>query len=245
MQTQQPIAKVNDHFYYITNPNDTIQKYLYYGVQWNSAMIGVLQDIIQIKGLKHLVNVGAHIGTICIPLSKSISKISAVEPFFRTYIHLVDNIRLNQIDNIHHYNIALGDKKDTIYFMDDKIERIENNNGGMHVFTETDIVENRRSAEFVNKSLTGQMVRLDAFAEIDDFDIMFIDIEGMEDVFLQGAKEKIQKNKPVIIIEIWNNPKRVIENMNTTTEDIIFYIIELGYKLYKNINDDYIFLPLT
>ena len=51
---------------------------------------------------------------------------------------------------------------------------------------------------------------------------MLVDIEGSEYNFLLGAKNKIMKNKPIIIIEIWNNQKRMLENMNTTREDIVF-----------------------
>ena len=34
--------------------------------------------------------------------------------------------------------------------------------------------------------------------------------------FLLGSKEKIMKNKPIIIIEIWNDNKRKMENMKET-----------------------------
>ena len=238
------IVNVNGIYYSITNPRDTIQKYLLYGIPWNQNMLLFLQDIILLRNLKHFVNIGAHIGTITIPISNVIPKVSACEPYFKTYIHLVENIKLNNITNIQTYNIALGDKYEKVYFMEDTIDRIVNNSGGMHVFTETDILENRRSAVNVNKTIHCNMYPLDTFAEIDDFDIIYIDIEGMEDVFLEGAKEKIKKNKPVIIIEIWDNTKRLLENMNTTTEDIVLTIIGFGYRFYRNIDADYIFLPL-
>jgi hypothetical protein len=70
-----------------------------------------------------------------------------------------------------------------------------------------------------------------------------IDIEGMEDRFLLGARSKIVKNKPIIITEIWDDTKRKSENMLSSRQDIINVITSLGYTLYKNIDDDYVFLP--
>jgi len=77
--------------------------------------------------------------------------------------------------------------------------------------------------------------------EIDDFDILLVDIEGLEYEFLLGAKEKIIKNKPIIIIEIWDDFKRKTENMATTQKDIVDFIISLNYNLINKIGDDFIF----
>ena len=44
-------------------------------------------------------------------------------------------------------------------------------------------------------------------------------------------------------MEIWNNNKRNLESMQTTNDEIINYVINLGYKLIKQIGDNYIFLP--
>ena len=88
------------------------------------------------------------------------------------------------------------------------------------------------------------MYPLDGIKEIDNFDIILIDIEGMEDRFLLGSRAKIIKNKPIIIIEIWDDDKRKSENMFSSRQDIIDVIISLGYTIYKIIDDvDYVFLP--
>ena len=75
------------------------------------------------------------------------------------------------------------------------------------------------------------------------FDIMLIDAEGREYEIIKGSTEKIFKNKPIIIVEIWGNQKRKFENMITTKEDVVSYIENLEYKLLKKINDNYIFFP--
>ena len=72
---------------------------------------------------------------------------------------------------------------------------------------------------------------------------MLVDIEGCEYEFLLGAREKILTNKPIIIVEIWNNDKRKSENMKTTQEDVINLIISMNLKLVKQLGDDFIFIP--
>ena len=79
--------------------------------------------------------------------------------------------------------------------------------------------------------------------KIEKFDIILIDVEGKENEMIKGATKKILKNKPIIIIEIWENKKRTLENMLTTKEHVIKNIVGLGYKLVKKFNDNYIFFP--
>jgi FkbM family methyltransferase len=237
------IKEVNNIKYYIKNPNDVIQNCLYNGVQWNNEIIEVINELIIKYDLTHLVNVGAHIGSVAIPLSKHIEKITAIEAYYPTFVDLNNNIELNSIENIKALNIAVGDKKETIHFLRNDIDRIKNNTGGMHVITEMDKKYNMRSSELVDNTFSCEMFPLDKVDEIDNFDIILVDIEGMDARFLQGAKNKILKNKPIIIIEIWSNSKRKEEKMLVSREGVINHIIELGYNLHKQIDDDFIFLP--
>ncbi len=39
----------------------------------------------------------------------------------------------------------------------------------------------------------------------------------------------------------WNNNKRNLESMPTSSDEIINYVINLGYKLLKQLGDNYIF----
>ena len=157
------------------------------------------------------------------------------------FLNIGSHIALNKITNVETFNIAIGNKRETVNFL--KTDRIKNNMGGMHVITEIDKKYNIRSANQVDNTISCQMFPLDEVDEIDNFDIILVDIEGMDTLFLNGAKNKIIKNKPIIIIEIWDNIKRKSENMPASRESVIKYIREFGYTLYKNIDDDFIFIP--
>ena len=235
---------INEIKYIIKNENDLIQKSLLNNVQWNNNILLIIGQLIKQFDLKHFLNIGCHIGTVSLPLSRYIKKVTAIEAFPLTFIHLEENIKLNKIKNIHTFNLAIGDENKKIYFLDNENERIKNNSGGMHVITQDDIDEKRLSSEIHSKKFNNEMKRLDDL-NISNFDILLADVEGKEYELLKGGKNKINKYKPIIIIEIWNNKKRKLEKMLTSNEEIINYIINLGYKLINKIGDNYIFLPIN
>ncbi len=235
--------------YIIYNKEDTIQKVLLNGYQWNEEIINIIKSYILQKKLSHFLNIGSHIGSVCLPISLCINKVTAIEAYPQTYNHLCENILINGLSNVNAINIAVGNSEEEIYFMSnekicpvEKHNRILNNTGGMHVFTENDIKNNIRSANLTDKKIKNTITKLDNL-KIDHFDIMLVDIEGFEYDFLLGSEKQIRKNKPIIIIEIWGNNKRKLENMTETQEQVIHYIQSLNYTLIKNIGEDFIFEP--
>jgi len=226
--------KINGIKYHIYNPNDTIQQYLLNDKQWNREIYNCIIELIKNYDLKHFLNVGCHIGTLALPISNHIEKVSCIEAYPKTFEHLQENIKINNLKNIKTYNFAVGNSFEDIYFMGEEevcpIEnknRLKNNSGGMHVFTQNDIDKNIRSSCLTDKKIKNKMNKLDN-TNIDNFDIMLVDIEGCEYDFLLGAKKKIMKNKPIIIIEIWDDNKRKNENMKETRQDVIDLILNMG-----------------
>ena len=233
---------VNNIKYLIKNSKDIIENVLIQGNQWNNDILIIIGLLIKKYKLVHLVNIGGHIGTIALPISKYINKVTAFEPFPPTFEHFVENVKLNKIENIKLYNLALGDRNTKVYFLDPDNERIKNNSGGMHAITVDDIKKNRLSSNFHSKKYENTMKKFDTLP-IENFDIMLIDAEGREYEIINGGTKKIHKNKPIIIVEIWENKKRKFENMTTRKEDVLFCLEKLGYKLFKKINDNYVFFP--
>lgn len=238
--------------YVIHNQNDIIQNRLLHGIQWNEDMVTLIKKYISERNLHHLLNVGSHIGSVSLPISLHIDKVTAIEAYPATYKHLCENIELNRLTNVSAINIAVGNSEEDIYFMSidkicpvEHINRVKNNSGGMHVFTEKDIASNTRSAILADKKISNKVNKLDNLHnQVIPFDIMLVDIEGFEYDFLLGAEQTIKRNRPIIIIEIWDNHKRKRENMAQSQEEVVNYIKSLGYKVVGNHGDDFIFEPL-
>ena len=242
MKNPKRTVKINEIKYIIKNENDLIQKSLLNNIQWNNNLLFLIGSLIKKFNLKHFLNIGCHIGTVALPISKYVEKVTAIEAYPLTFEHLNENIKINNIKNIQVFNLAIGDENKKIYFLDDENIRIKNNTGGMHVITDDDILKKRLSSNIHSKKYSNEMKKLDDL-NISNFDILLADVEGKEYELLKGGKNKITKYKPIIIVEIWNNNKRNLESMQTTNDEIINYIINLGYKLIKQIGDNYIFLP--
>ena len=242
MKNLYKTVNINEIKYIIKNDNDLIQKFLLNKRQWNNSILIIIGQLIKKFNLKHFLNIGCHIGTVALPISKYIEKVTAIEAYPLTFEHLEEHIKINNIKNIQAFNLAIGDENKKIYFLDDKNIRIKNNTGGMHVITEEDISNKRLSSNIHSKRYNNEMKKLDDL-NISNFDILLADVEGKEYELLKGGKNKITKYKPIIIVEIWNNNKRNLERMQTTNDEIINYVINLGYKLVKQLGDNYIFLP--
>ena len=235
-------VKINEIKYIIKNENDLIQKSLVNNIQWNNNILFIIGQLIKKFNLKHFLNIGCHIGTVALPISKYIEKVTAIEAYPLTFEHLEEHIKINNLKNIEVFNLAIGDENKKIYFLDNENIRIKNNTGGMHVITDDDISNKRLSSNIHSKKYSNEMKKLDDL-NISNFDILLADVEGKEYELLKGGKNKIIKYKPIIIVEIWGNNKRNLESMQTSNDEIINYVINLGYKLTKQIGDNYIFLP--
>ena len=242
MKSHYKTVNINEIKYIIKNKNDLIQKSLLSNRQWNNNILIIIGQLIKKFNLKHFLNIGCHIGTVALPLSKYINKVTAIEAFPPTFEHLEEHIKINNIKNIQTFNLAIGDENKKIYFLDDENIRVKNNTGGMHVITEEDISNKRLSSNIHSKKYNNEMKKLDDL-NISNFDVLLADVEGKEYELLKGGKNKITKYKPIIIMEIWGNNKRNLERMQTSNDEIINYIINLGYKLIKQLGDNYIFLP--
>lgn len=234
------LVKIEGISYEIRNKEDVIQKTLLNGNQWSPKILKLLQSRMKTKG--HFVNIGAHIGTITLPMSKISSRVTAFEPFPKTFDHLKKNLEINNLSNVDIHNVALGDRHENVFFMDDNNDRVKNNNGGMHVFTSNDLITGERSASIAKLENLGIFsVPLDSI-KLDKIDLMLVDIEGMEEKFLIGAKQTLKKDLPDLLIEIWNDDKRKYENMKTTQKQIINNILSLGYNKVEKIDDgDFLF----
>jgi FkbM family methyltransferase len=88
-----------------------------------------------------------------------------------------------------------------------------------------------------------ELISLDGFAEenhITQVDFIKIDTEGWELHVLEGGKELIRKNKPIMLIE-WN--KENMKQCHVVEEDLIKFLDEMGYKWDSVSQDDILCVP--
>lgn len=235
------IYTAGDTLFVVKDFSDLIQRHIATKGLWEPELIKLLKyistQITKNIGKCHLVNVGAHIGSVCVPSAKHFSRITAFEPVKSNFDHLNLHKNLNSVNHMITHNLALSDS-----ICDSKIVFNPHNTGGCHVVSDYEVANSIRHAQNHIKD-TVQCVSMDSIEFEDSIEILLVDIEGHEERFIKGAEQTIKTYKPVIIIELWTDEKRQHENMKTTQYEMIQKITSFGYNIVKQSGiDTFIFL---
>ncbi|EHR76008.1 MAG: SAM-dependent methyltransferase [uncultured Candidatus Poseidoniales archaeon] len=136
--------------------------------------------------------VGAHIGSLVIPIAKNCNKVVAIEANPNNFDLLKTNLHLNKSENVTIHNIAASSQQETIKFQMNVVnsggsKRLPKNNEYMYRYDHPEVIEIQAHA-------------LDDYLDENNFDLVLIDIEGSEYFAMQGM-EKILSNCTTLIIE--------------------------------------------
>ncbi len=120
-----------------------------------------------------VIDVGANIGTTVIPTAKRVGPeghVYAFEPVPATFRFLERNVALNELKNVSLFRAAAGDRNGQVSFAE----------------------ENEDVVSHVQPDSAGEidMLRLDQMSELnrhDHIDLLKVDVEGFEQVVLEGA----------------------------------------------------------
>ena len=135
--------------------------------------------------------VGAHIGSLAIPIAKTCSKVVAIEANPNNFKLLETNVKLNNTSNITLHNIAASDKQETIKFQLNTVnsggsKRVPVTNHYMYTYDNPEVIDIEAYA-------------LDTYLLKEDFDLVFIDIEGSEYFAMQGMSNILAQTKSLIV----------------------------------------------
>ncbi len=195
--------------FYIFNSDNVIGEVIRKGNIWEGFMHEYFSKYSDKE--KIALDIGANIGTHTYYLSKYYKNVHAFEPF--VYDVLEKNIKINKINNVKIYKFGLSNAT-----CKSKIRKVNTNIGSSYIDKDGDIDIRLHKLDEIYKDKNEKI------------GFMKIDVEGHELEVLEGAKETIIVNKPVIIIEIKN--KKALD-----------MLLDLGYKYKRISNEDYLCLP--
>ena len=146
-------------------------------------------------GNKDIIDAGAYIGDSSLAFTKLTSaNVHAFEPFEESFNKMLENIKLNDVNNIVPVKASLSDinGEENIYLSGDNVQGIT-----------TDESYRRYDESFTIKTMT-----IDNYVRENDLNVGFIkvDVEGAEQRLLKGAIETIKSQKPFLILSIYHNP---------------------------------------
>jgi len=216
----------NTSFYLKTNQTSYLTRELFWkraeGFEYTTIFIGL------IKKTAVFLDIGANIGYYSI-LGCSINDrltVYAFEPSTGPIAYLFENIQINNVlNNVFAEQLALSDTSGEIDFYEiknAKFPEIKNLSGEHNIGTKKDKI----SCKTKVSSIT-----LDEYTKvksIEAIDLIKLDTEGAEVLILKGAKDTINRNKPIIICETLFNK---IENK------LDAIMREYNYKFYNHTHD--------
>ncbi len=152
-----------------------------------------------------VVDVGAHIGTISIPLASVAKKVYAFEPVTESARYLRKNIMDNHLTNIEVHELAVGAHEGHVSMVANNVH----NHAGTQVLGEGDIP--MRSLDSFH--LTPTLIK--------------IDTDGFEPEVLEGAADTIATYKPVVFFEFFmpqiRAKKNVLARIEKSLKGYCFY----------------------
>lgn len=157
--------------------------------------------------------VGAHIGTLAIPLARCCKEVVAIEANPDTYELLSINIRLNDIDNCRILNIAASDQREEIPFL----LNTANSGGSKRV------PKHKQHMYYYDnpKEITVSAHSLDDYLENHEFDAIVMDIEGSEYFALKGMQDILGKANVLAVEFLPHHLKNVSGVTVTEFTDLI------------------------
>jgi FkbM family methyltransferase len=191
--------------------------------QFEIELVTATEKAIQGKG-GIVLDIGANLGTYTIPLAARNPHLEIIsfEPQQAIYYQLCGNIALNSLENVTAYNIAVGDKEETIELaMPDYTK--EDNIGGFSL----DPFVKSKTPTTVGKVRPVDVITIDSM-NLDFVQMIKIDVEGLEINVLKGAYETIVRSGyPPIIFEAWTQ----YDWWEDKKQELFDYIENMGYEL--------------
>ena len=231
------LIRADSSSWLLLNNSDHISDFIRKNGYWGLAESSIAKVFIQDQEDVNVVDVGANIGGFTVPTAQLISNkkgiVHAFEPQRIVFQQLCANVFLNQLDNVHVYNVALGNSINQIQIPE--LDFWESKNvGGLSVdqAIRKNINEDALSGKTFQNTETGivysvEQKTLDCFQFNFNINLIKVDVEGYELEFFQGSVQTVKASGfPPIIFELWQE-KTWYESKAEKTKNILS---KWGYK---------------
>jgi FkbM family methyltransferase len=191
-------------------------------------VISVMSAVNKAFKLETLIDVGANIGTVCIPAVKRglAANAIAIEPEPLNYRVLVANIFLNDLaDKIKTYHLALGSKDNQTL----ELELSAGHSGDhrIHVANETGTVSSGKITSVKSETFDSVVPAVDR-----NSCLVWMDTQGYEGFILQGAQNIIRAQVPMVV-EFWPEGMKRMRSYPALKEAL------LKYSEYYDLSDEH------
>lgn len=226
------LVKANDVQFVVFKGNDLISAHLKATGVYEPELTTIADKILKRREGGMVLDVGANIGSFCLPLAKRFSNVQfhAFEPQRIINYQLCGNIIINGLDNVHAHRVAVSNSQNTIMVKVPNYTE-ERNIGAFSINREVRETEYECNSEGETETMTTKSLDFLLY-QWKDVRLIKLDVEGHELEVLQGATKTLEANNyPPIIFEAWTwkpwfLPKR--EELFYSLKNLGYVITELG-----------------
>lgn len=205
---------------------DSVKRTLKSGYAYEGNLSRIMHALIRPGSIA--IDVGAHVGAHTIFMSRKAGDLGAIiafEPSKKLYMEHLYNLQINGCRNVLSFCKGLGMAPERVSLRGIEIEQKEPVEG---------------EQQFID------LIPLDSL-RLNDVSLIKIDVENYEYFVLQGAKETIAKNRPLIVFECWighapEQRDQIAQKANF--ERVVSFIQSFGYDIYILYNCDFLAVPV-
>ena len=169
------------------------------------------------------IDCGANIGVLSIEWARFMTewgRVISFEAQAKLFYALAGNIVLNNCLNIDAFHAALGNKIGTMAIPEPNY-LIPSSYGSLDLEERSNNMDIEQKIDY-NKTTNVDLKTIDSLT-LERVDFIKIDVEGMEEVVLEGSKITLEKFKPILFIEVLkSNPDVIHKNLSS-----------VGYEIFK------------
>lgn len=211
----------------------------YYRGIYDDELITVVRSILNPDSI--FIDVGANIGFYTISIAAWIKskngsgQVIAFEPFDGNYQRLIENIKLNNLENsitTHKIGLSNESAESLITLREDFL--YGSGTGNAAIPTDEVFDAGFKTAPIHLEKL--DKIFDDLYSDKIGIDFIKIDIEGHEDFCLQGGYNTIQEYRPTILMEV-NKPYYIARKVKL--DDIFNPLLPSEYLLYKKFGNQW------
>ena len=206
-------------------PKNEMLRAVYISGLYEPNSLMVLSDLLSPGDV--FIDVGANIGLFSLfaaPLVGERGMVIAVEASGREFDRLIDNIALNNLMNVRALHFALSDKPGVV-----ELSIADDKHGGHNTlaknftYASVEKIRTERVAAETIDQLVGR-------SKIDRLDLIKMDIEGAELLAIRGARETLQKFRPVLLLEV---VEQMLTSGGGSAPELESELLRVGYRFWE------------
>lgn len=186
-----------------------------------------------------VLDIGANIGTFCIPLAKKFPNLIFYAFEVQVFLCkiLSKNLKLNNIKNIKIFNYAISDKnyKKKIFLPDYNLEK----NLGSFSLNGKFISHSNSVKKLGEQKVEVNFRKLDSIFKTENILFIKSDTELHEHEVFKGAKNLLLKKKPVLLFETWPENRPQFKNYQLKIQRTLKFLKSKNYKLIRGYRETF------